>query len=125
MNETHTSVLSAFCDGEPVDPDAFAAALADSLAREALVAFVRVRRAVQTGPEQMLPASLAVMRRPHRPVWRMSIPLPAVAALLLVVLLGAWMVLPRPAAPSAPSSDTPPTPTRVVKYVPGVDWQNH
>ena len=124
MNETHTSVLSAFCDGEPVDPDAFAAALADSLAREALVAFVRVRRAVQTGPEQMLPASLAVMRRPQPPLWRMSVPLPAVAALILLLLLGAWM-LPRPAAPPAPSSETPPTSTRVVKYVPGVDWQNH
>ena len=42
MTEIHTQILSAFCDGEIVDPDLFAGALADPHGRAALVDFSRL-----------------------------------------------------------------------------------
>ena len=118
----HTALLSAFCDGEPVDPDALATALDDPSGRHALVDFARLR-AVVNDPSEPLPASLSRLRaRPSR--FAMAIPLPAVAALVVLVLLGAWM-LPRPSwIPVRSTDQQPPTPARVVQYTPGVDWQN-
>ena len=117
--DTHTETLSALCDGETVDPEALAAALDDPAARRALVEFVRLRHSVNLD-RAPLPRSLDALRVGRLSILRATMPLPAVAALALLVLLGAW-VMPRPW--STPSTDTPPAPTRVIQYVPGVDWQ--
>ena len=119
-SDSHTETLSALCDGEMVDPDALAAALDDPAARQALVEFVRLRCAVNRD-RAPLPRSLEALRRHRWSIARASVPLPAVAALVVLAVLGAW-VIPRPAR--APSSDTPPAPTRVISYVPGVDWHS-
>jgi len=118
MSEIHTEILSAFCDGEPIDPDRLAAALADPPARDALVDFARLRAAaISSSP---LPESLArlrpalVVRRP--PLWTA---VAAIAAMIVLVALTAGLL---PRTWFAKSDETPPSPTRVVRYQPGVDW---
>ena len=119
MTTSDTEILSALLDGEPVDADRVAMALEDPAARAALVHFVRLREAVRNDPIP-LPASLSAVQ-PHalslgRFRW------PAVAAALLVMFLAGWFA-PRPWNGHAPQgADVPPTPTRVEKFVPGVDW---
>ncbi len=117
-HDVHTTVLSALCDGEVVEPAALAAALEDPAARQALVDFARLRQAVALD-RSPLPGSLRTLRG-HRPwLLRASVPLPAVAALVLVALLAALSIA-RPGDPRQP--EAPPTPSRVISYVPGVDW---
>ena len=118
MTQTHTEVLSAFCDGAVVDPDLLASALDDPRARAALVDFARLRAAVTSS--QPLPASLArlrpaVVRRPQ--LWAAI----AGAAAMLVLVALSFALLPRTWF-SRGMSDAPPAPTRVVRYEPGVDW---
>jgi negative regulator of sigma E activity len=117
MNDIHSEVVSAFLDGEPVDPDALAAALDDGATRRMLVDFVRIREASRQG-DALLPASLATLRR--APLWYRAVPLPAVAALVLFVLLASWFV---PRQPQRDTSPAPPTPARILSFEPGVDWQ--
>jgi hypothetical protein len=120
MTEDFTGTLSAFVDGETIDPDRLAAALEDPGARAAVVDFVRMRAVVRAG-DQPLPASLGTFRRP--PVGGLRLlRWPAVAALLVLVFL-AGLAAPRPwqTAPE-PSSETPPAPARIEKFTPGVDW---
>ena len=114
----HIETMSALWDGEPVDPDALAAALGDPAARTALVDFARMRVAVRA-VEASLPASLETMRRTHG-ITPVRLPLGAVAALLLIMLLTGWM-LPRPWA--ADVDETPPVPARTLTFEPGVDWK--
>ena len=121
MSETHTEVLSAFCDGEAVDPNLFAAALADPRGRDALVDFARLRAAVTSS--RPLPESLAQLRpaaenTTRRPQWWTAAA--AIAAMLVLVALTVAL-LPRSWF-GADGRDAPPTPTRVVRYEPGVDW---
>jgi hypothetical protein len=117
MTEQHTEILSAFLDGEVVDPDALAAALSDPVARAALVDFARLRAGLAGEPEPC-PASLSTLRSPTG--WlRKPVPLGAAAALLLLMLFTGWM-LPRPAV-EQPGAE-PPRPTRTVSFEPGVDW---
>jgi ferric-dicitrate binding protein FerR (iron transport regulator) len=117
MNETHTAIVSAFLDHEPVDPDALSAALDDPEARAALVDFVRLRQSLD--PVTALPASLQTLRR--RPVVRtVVLRWSAAAALLVLVFLAGWMA-PRPGG-DARGVTAPPDPVRVEKFVPGVDW---
>jgi hypothetical protein len=117
MNDIHSEVVSTFLDGEPVDPDALAVALEDGATRLMLVDFVRIREAARQG-DAALPASLETLRR--APIWRRVVPLPAVAALVLFVLLASWFA-PRAARVDGPPE--PPTPTRTIAFEPGVDWQ--
>ena len=119
MNDMHTEVVSAFCDGEPVAPDALERALADPDARRLLVDCVRLRTALRR-TDDMLPASLASLRRPQRSWRAVAVPLPIAAALMLVVALASYF-LPRTQNPSI--SVLPPAPARVVHFEPGVDWQ--
>jgi hypothetical protein len=115
--------LSAFVDGEPVEPMALAAALAEPGAREALVDFVLLRAALSDEPEPPA-AFVEKMRAQLRERPRgMAIPRPlrltAAAAVLLLALLGA-LDLHRMIRPQG--SEEPPTPTRVIRFEPGVDW---
>ncbi len=119
MTENHTEILSAFCDGEIVDPDAFADALADAPARAALVDFARLRAAV--APVGALPASLGELRRsPERPTaprWAMV----AAAAAMVLLIVAAASLLPRISFTES-NDQVPPAPSRVMRYEPGVDW---
>jgi hypothetical protein len=117
MSNIHSEVVSVFLDGEPVHPDALALALEDAATRRLLVDFVRIREAARQG-EAALPASLATLR--HAPIWRRAVPLPAVAALVLFVLLASWFV-PRGTQMDGPPD--PPTPARTLTFEPGVDWR--
>jgi hypothetical protein len=117
MSDTHTEILSAFCDGEAVDPDLFAAALADPRGREALVDFARLRAAVTSS--HPLPASLtrlrpAAVRRPQ--LWAA---VAGAAAMLVLVALTAALL---PRAWFGEAGTRPPAPDRVIRYEPGVDW---
>lgn len=117
MNEMFSETMSAFVDGEPIDPTALAAALEDGDARRLLVDFVRIRDAARNA-DGRLPESLARIRQ--RPLWQRAVPLPAVAALVLIVLLASWFA-PRAARIDGPPA--PPVPTRTLSFEPGVDWQ--
>ncbi len=99
-----------------MDPDALALALDDPAGRAQLVDFVRVR--VRVGHELVgrscAPAPALGRRRLHERTWIVR------AALVLLPLVlgaagGAWWVERR--------ESQPPTPTRVVQFVPGVDWK--
>ena len=113
--EERFSLLSALIDREDVDPDALALALDDPAGRAQLVDFVRLR--VRVHDELMDPpaATPALGRRHSSPrMWTVR------AALVLLPLAlgaagGAWWVERR--------ESQPPTPTRVVQFVPGVDWK--
>ena len=116
-------ILSAFVDGEAVEPGALASALMEPGAREALVDFVLLRAALADEPEPSM-AFVEHMRRrlgAGRPFVRLprSLRLVAVAAVLALATLGVLDLgrLVRPARP-----DSPPTPTRVMRFEPGVDW---
>jgi len=120
MSDTHTEILSAFCDGEVVDPDVLAEALADSRAREALIDFARLRAAVAlTAP---LPASLARLHglpaRPRVGGWTV---VAAAAAMVLLILVSAAL-LPRTLFTRS-TDESPPSPSRVLRFEPGIDWQ--
>jgi hypothetical protein len=122
MTDTQTEILSAFCDGQIVDPDRLADALADSRARDALVDFARLRAAVASS--QPLPASLIRLRpgaegRVRRP--RLWAAIAGAAAMLLLIAL-TFALLPRTWTANDKSTDGPPPPTRVVRYQPGIDW---
>jgi hypothetical protein len=118
MTDTHTEVLSAFCDGAVVDPDLLAKALADPRARDTLVDFARLRAAVTSS--HPLPGSLArlrpaVVRRPQ--LWAAA----AGAAAMLVLVALTFAMLPRSWF-IRDTADGPPPPSRVVRFEPGVDW---
>ena len=119
MTEIHSQVLSAFCDGEIIDPDLLAAALADPQGRNALIDFARLRAAV--APVGALPASLSELRkgpaRPRAARWAMV----AAAAAMVLLIVAAASLLPR-ALFTKSADPVPPSPSRVVRYEPGVDW---
>jgi negative regulator of sigma E activity len=119
MTEHHIETISALWDGEPVDPDALEAALADPGARAALVDFARLRAHVRSDPEP-LPATLSTLRRDTSGWLTRRVPVGAVAALLLLMLVAGWL-LPRPPLVQSPAG--PPRPTRTIAFEPGVDWQ--
>jgi hypothetical protein len=118
MTDTHTEVLSAFCDGAVVDPDLLAAALEDPRARTALVDFARLRAAVTSShplPDSLARLQPAVVRRSR--LWAAA----AGAAAMLVLVALTFAMLPR-AWFERDSSVDPPAPSRVIRYQPGVDW---
>jgi negative regulator of sigma E activity len=123
-------LLSAFLDGEDVDPGALADALTDPAAREVLRDFALVRSAVREDPDRPGSAFYTRMERAlstERPAtgwWRRTVPIPApaLAAMLVVgVLLGTWAVRPLRVG-SGPRIDRPPEPDRIIEFVEGVDW---
>jgi hypothetical protein len=122
MSESHTELLSAFFDGEAVDPARLASALADPVARDALVDFARLRAAV--APTEALPAALqqpAAQRggAPWTPRgWRIV----AAFAAMVVLIVYSASLLPT-LRKTRENGSAPPTPSRVYRYVPGIDWQ--
>jgi hypothetical protein len=117
MSDTHTEVLSAFCDGAVVDPELLADALANPRAREALVDFARLRAAVACSDP--LPTSLHRLppAGPRRSALWAGL---AGAAAMLVLVALTFTMLPR--SRFIREGEAPPTPSRVVSYQPGVDW---
>jgi hypothetical protein len=118
MTDTHSEVLSAFCDGAVVDPDLLVDALADPGARDALVDFARLRAAVTSShplPESLTRLRPAVVRRPQ--LWAAV----AGAAAMLVLVALTFTMLP-PSWFARDAADGPPPPARVVRFEPGVDW---
>ena len=113
MTTDHAELLSAFMDGEAVEPAALARALDDPDARRALVAFASVRQGLHApAPGEgdwvvQQGARLAGPRRAMRP-WSL-----AAAAAVLTAAIGAGMVAER-----ARTREAPPQPARVVELEP-------
>jgi hypothetical protein len=121
MREELSETLSAFVDGEGVDPQALAQALGEPGARELLIDFVLLRSACVSA-EQPSPAFYsAVSERltPRRA--RRALRLVAAAAVLALAALGLFDLGERLHPGRNPNE--PPTPTRVVQFEPGVDWK--
>lgn len=118
MNTIHTETLSAFVDGEPVDLTHLEAALEDADARRALIDFARLRDAARSDVAP-LPASLVQLckRKPSGGVLRWTA---AAAALVLMFIAG--LLTPDAWRADADRRD-PPQPTRIEKFIPGVDWR--
>ena len=118
MNDTRFDIISAFLDGEPVDPDDLARTLAHPDAREQLADFLKLR-AVVAGDGTALPRSLVRLRTPRVPIWSARVPLPVAVALALLFGAGSFAVSQR--APA--DAERPPSASRTVRFDPGVDWQ--
>jgi len=125
MSQDPLVVLSAFMDGEPVAPDALAAALLAPGAREALLDFAALRAGLAGDDSRPSPALHRAMdkvlsrRRGHGwPVWRLLQSAAAVVVLALAVL-GA-MSLRTHFYGRGP--EEPPQATRIIQFTPGVDW---
>ena len=114
MSDERYMVLSALMDREPVDPDALSATINTAEGRAALVDLVRLRTLVaaelDSEPAIQAQRSSAVI---GSGAWRWV----AAALIPFAVGLGGgywWRVR---------AESRPPTPTRIVQFVPGVDWK--
>jgi len=124
-------VIQAFADGEPVDPTALDAALAEADGRAHLIDIVVLRKLVKRSsialPTVVTPARDATPRRPVR--W-----LAAAAILVTIASVGGYLIgerssTRRPAVAAGPAAAQatdaavpPPAPTVVITFKPGVDW---
>ena len=118
MNDTDFDIISAFLDGEAVDPDALARTLAHPAARTLLADFLKLRAATDDG-ERAVPPSLMRLRTPRLALWSARVPLPA--AVMLALLVGAASFVLSERTPA--DGQSPPPATRAVRFEPGVDWQ--
>ena len=120
-------VVAALADGEPVEPEALRAALADAGVRDYLVDLVALRRAVGT-----MSAPSDVRWRERRSILSRRGWMTAAAAIALSITAG-YVVGQRTGVQAAPVPSfetvvnfggTPvvPKPTRVVPLRPGVNW---
>lgn len=123
MNDRELEVLSALVDGEAVDADALATALARPEAADCLVEFVRWRASLRAAEadESWRAATVARLSGadgggdPRRRGLRWAAAIAAAAALVVALLL------PRTERETA-SPTQPPPPDRVLRFEPGVDW---
>jgi len=116
-------ILTAFVDGEAVEPTELAEVLTEPSAREALLDFMLLRAVLV---DETVPSSGFVERMRARlggpgPATRArrSLRVAAAAAVLALAALGV-LDLGRMLRPEQP--DQPPEPTRVIRFEPGVDW---
>lgn len=121
MRAESGEVLSAFVDGESFEPSELATALAEPGARDMLVDFVLLQRALDADDEPS-PEFVAGMRarlRPRR--MRHGLGLLAAAAVVAVAVLGVLELGDggRPAL----EGKSPPEPARELRFETGVDWQ--
>ena len=133
MNRDPLELLSAFMDGEAVDPAVLAEAFAVPGAKEALRDFALLRAEVLADDSRPTSAfytrmtGLFASSPPHRSWWAVAVPVPALAlaaAAVLVVALGVWAWR-APGLPTSHIFDAPPAPDRVVVFRPGVDWKSY
>ena len=134
MTRQPMELLSAFIDGEEVDPRALADALAAPGAREMLRDFALLRAEVREDEsrpsaefyaemDKVLEGNLGIDRRPW---WIRAIPVPApalAAMVLAAVLVGGWATFGLRMGGDGDRPELPPKPDRVVRFEPGVDWQ--
>lgn len=122
MSEIH-DCIAAFADGERVDPEGLDRALADAEGRAYLIDLLVLRGLFGHRSAPAVPAMPSRTSRFGR--------LPAVAALVVVSVLGGYIAGRQtgdrpPAAPTGPltaqSEVTAPAPTQVIRLEPGVDW---
>jgi len=114
--EDRFPVLSALIDREPVDADALALALDEPEGRQVLVDFIRLRGAVISELDTDKQTSLPLVHAKGAGVLRLW----RLAAMVLLPLMvgvggGYWW--------REREQRRPPTPTRVIQFVPGVDWK--
>jgi hypothetical protein len=119
MQPGSVEVLSAFMDGETVEPEALAAALATPGSHEALVDFARFRIEARSDESRPSPRFYAAMDgvRNRRPVqWPWQFVRAAAATIVLALsALGAMTLL-------TSREPGPPVATQVVRFTPGIDW---
>ena len=118
MNDTHFEIISAFLDGESVDPDALALTLAHPAARTLLADFLKLRTAT-ANDGRALPSSLTRLRPPRMAMRSARVPLP-VAVMVAALIGAASFVL---SERMRVDEQRPPAATRAVRFEPGVDWQ--
>ena len=116
MNPEPMELLSAFIDGEEIEPAALAEALTAPGAREALRDFALLRAEVQEDDSTPSPEAYLEIRKTlaagERAAWHrriVPVPAPALAAVMvLTVALAVWTILKRSVQPSPrePSSKT-------------------
>lgn len=133
MSPEPMELLSAFLDGETVDPKELASALAEPGARDAMRDFLLLRAEIQSDASRPSPGFYKSMSRALGPSpeprrwWRVAVPIPApalAAAVLLVLVMGLGLLSARRGVPSPREPLRPPVPQRVIHFVPGVDWQS-
>jgi hypothetical protein len=118
-----SEVLSAFIDGERVDPEELAEALAEPGARETLVDFVLLRQAVSQGGDPS-PEFVGRVRRKlgaGASGWGRVLRLAAAAVLAVLAVLGALDLAGFGLSPQ-PGGEGPPEAARELRFEPGVDW---
>jgi hypothetical protein len=122
MSQDPVKVLSAFMDGEPVAPDALAAALLAPGAREALLDFAALRAGLAADDSRPSPAFHRAMNgilgRRAQPVWRVM----RRAAAVVVLALAALGAISLGTRFHGNPAEEPPRATRVIQFTPGVDW---
>jgi hypothetical protein len=121
MNESWEQMLSRFVDGESVDADSLADALASPEGRDALVDYARLRTNVRAVPVEPGPAFYTAWRRDGaerpRPAGRALSDRVAAVLIAAAALVGfgvdVWRQRP---------ADRPPRVDRVVRFEPG-EWR--
>ena len=126
MTDDDLELLSAYSDGDRVDPRRLVEVLHNPDAIDVLRDFARLRAEVMV---EALPREAWVRRTRAQldalgggSLWRRWVPIPApalAAAAVVVAAIGVWTL--RPSVP-AHHEDKPPVPTRVVAFVEGQDW---
>jgi hypothetical protein len=118
-------VLSAWLDRDAVDIEQLTKALEDPEGRSAFVDFVRLRQATahdHAVPRKDFYARVRGELTSNRPLKTRGLPFPlAAAAILAAMLLGSALDLNFIRQDRA--ADAPPEPARVLRFEPGVDWQ--
>ncbi len=130
MNDEYTEILSAFVDGETVDPRELAGALQESGGVDSLREFAELRAGVQDLQDRPGAEFYAAMEqalspaRDSEPWWRRFVPIPApalAAAAVAAVAALAWIGTFGPSTTDL--AGRPPEPDRIVHFEPGVDWK--
>ena len=130
MSRDLIETLSAFLDGEPVEPVILAQALAAPGAREALRDFALIRSEILSDGSTPGPAFYSRMSgmlagpAPRRRWWAAVVPVPASVLAVAAMLFLALTVWGAARWTGERKSDKPPAPDRVVLFEPGVDWES-
>jgi hypothetical protein len=120
---TNHETISAFIDGEPVDPVRLADALGTPAGREYLVDLLRLGALVAEAETDAVGAALGSVRKESRR-WLVA------AAVVLVVGIGAFAAGMQAGQQALPVSTTAqqqdaPLPDRVIELRDGTEWRNN